>query len=91
VQAALDGESGVMMTIRRVSNSPYKVEYKPVDVKLCANREQCFPEKWINEQGNGIDSQANEYFMPLIQGEENVRYENGIPVHFVISDDDFDC
>jgi 6-phosphofructokinase 1 len=90
VREALNGVSGVMMTIQRVSSSPYRVEYNSVDVKLCANREQRFPEKWINSEANGILPQAREYFMPLIQGEVSVRYDDGIPVHFVISDDDFD-
>jgi 6-phosphofructokinase 1 len=89
VRAALEGRSGVMMTIQRVSNSPYRVEYTPVDVKLCANRVQHFPENWINYDGNGILPEAQEYFLPLIQGEPNVLYKDGIPVHFYIHDKDF--
>jgi 6-phosphofructokinase 1 len=81
--------SGIMMTIQRVSDSPYKVQYKPVDVKLCANRVKRFPEKWINAQGNGVLPRAKGYFMPLIQGEINARYKDGIPVHFIINDDEF--
>ena len=89
VNAALHGQSGVVMTIQRVCDSPYKVEYKSVDVKVVANRVQYFPGKWINADGNGILPEAVRYFLPLIQGEVNVRYENGIPVHFCISDEDF--
>jgi len=89
VRAGLDGNSGVVMTIQRVKDSPYQVEYKPVDVKLCANRIQRFPLEWINVHGNGINPTARGYFLPLIQGEVNVKYENGIPVHFRINDEDF--
>ena len=89
VRASLSGKSGVMMTIRRVSNTPYKVEYNSVDVKLCANRERRFPSEWINGDSNNILAEANDYFLPLIQGEVNIRYENGIPLHFNIYDEDW--
>jgi 6-phosphofructokinase 1 len=89
VDTALAGESGVMMTIQRLGDSPYKVQYCPVDVKLCANRVRKFPDEWINADCNGISPKALAYFMPLIQGEVVVRYENGIPVHFNINDDEF--
>jgi 6-phosphofructokinase 1 len=89
VRKALSGNSGVMMTIQRVSNSPYRSEYSPADVKLCANRVRKFPEKWINADGNGICEEAETYFLPLIQGEVNVLYDNGIPVHLRIRDEDF--
>ncbi|MCL1904103.1 MAG: 6-phosphofructokinase [Oscillospiraceae bacterium] len=89
VQTALKGKSGVMMTIRRVSNIPYKVEYIPVCVKLCANRERLFPLDWISSEGNDILAEVNDYFLPLIQGEVKIKYDNGIPVHFRINDDLF--
>jgi 6-phosphofructokinase 1 len=91
VQAAMSGKSGIMMTIERLGNSPYEVRYGNVDVKLCANGVQRFPEKWINADGNGILAQAKEYFLPLIQGQVNVQYEDGIPLHFYIHDSDFNA
>jgi 6-phosphofructokinase 1 len=37
---------------------------------------------WINDEGNNVLDEAIPYFLPLIQGEVPVKYENGIPVHF---------
>ncbi|MCL1831435.1 MAG: 6-phosphofructokinase [Oscillospiraceae bacterium] len=87
--AVTEGYSGVMMSIVRVSDAPYKVEYLPVDVKCVANHVRHFPAEWINTQGNGINEQARGYFMPLIQGEPNVLFEDGVPVHFKVDETDY--
>ena len=62
--------NSVMMAIERVNapNAPYEANYTPVDVILVANRVRKFPEEWINSSGNGIESIANDYFLPLIDG-----------------------
>ena len=84
VKAALDGESGKMMTFKRVANRPYNVRVESADVREIANRVKYFPSEWINEAGNDVTQDAIEYCLPLIQGEQNFRYQNGLPQHFVL-------
>ena len=82
VKAALQGETGKMMTFERVSNNPYKVEIGSVEAKLVANAEKTFPKEWICDNGTNITSEAIEYFLPLINGEVQIKTQNGMPVHF---------
>lgn len=83
VKAALTyGESGVMMAFRRISNNPYRVEIVTADIAKIANQEKKFPREWINPEGNNVTVDALNYFLPLIQGEPELEFRNGIPVHF---------
>lgn len=82
VRAAMAGESGVMMIFRRISNNPYRVEIVTASVDGVANKEKLFPAEWINAEGNNVTVDALDYFLPLIQGEPEIEYRNGIPVHF---------
>ena len=85
VKAALAGESGKMMTFIRTSDEPYTVEIGMTDAKLVANAEKVFPSEWICDNNTNISSEAHKYFLPLINGEVNIKTKNGLPVHFVIS------
>lgn len=76
------GESGVMMAFRRISNNPYRVEIVTADISKIANQEKKFPREWINPEGNNVTVDALNYFLPLIQGEPQLEFRNGIPVHF---------
>ncbi len=82
VRAAMNGESGKMMIFRRISNEPYRVAVLSEPVENCANKEKMFPREWINSDGNNVTTDALNYFLPLIQGEPDIEYRNGIPVHF---------
>ncbi len=84
VKAALSGESGKMMVFRRISNRPYNVRVESVDVCEVANHVKYFPSEWIAENGHDVTAEAIEYCLPLIQGEQNLRYQNGIPQHFIL-------
>ena len=85
VKAALSGESGKMMTFERVSDNPYTIEIGTVDAKLVANAEKVFPSVWITENGTNISTEAHAYFLPLINGEVEIKTKNGLPVHFIIN------
>jgi len=84
VKAALNGESGKMMVFRRVSNRPYNVRVESVDACEVANHVKYFPTEWIAKSGHDVTVEAIEYCLPLIQGEQNFRYKNGIPQHFIL-------
>ncbi len=66
VSSAVDGKSGYMASISRISDEPYASVFKLVPLNTVANIESRFPEKWINKRGNGVEEAFNEYCMPLI-------------------------
>ncbi len=84
VNAAMNGVSGEMMVFQRVANHPYNVRIGHVDVNKAANRVKYFPLEWITEDGNNVTDEAVEYCLPLIQGEQNFRYVNGLPQHYIL-------
>jgi len=84
VFAAIDGKSGVMMTINRDSDSPYSVHISSQDISKIANEVKHVPEEYINEKANGITDEGLRYLAPLIIGELNCKYENGLPKHLIV-------
>lgn len=80
LNCALEGESGKMASIRRISNTPYQVEYILVPVSEVANHEKVVPAEWITPDGHDVDQELIDYIRPLIKGEAKVTYENGIPL-----------
>lgn len=80
LSCALDGETGKMAAIKRLSDLPYRVEFISVPVNEVANHEKTVPMEWITNDGHDVTEEMMAYLKPLIQGETNVKYENGIPV-----------
>lgn len=81
VKFALEGESGVMVTIERVSSSPYEVTYGKQPLNLIANKEKEMPRSMINKEENFVTDEFIEYVLPLIQGENTPKYYDGVQ-HF---------
>ena len=84
VRLGLEGKSGRMARLIRISDEPYKVEYSSVDIKEVANLEKRVPLEWINEDENGVTEEMMKYLRPLIKGEMSCRYKDGVPEFFVI-------
>ena len=84
VRLGLEGKSGRMARLTRISDEPYKVEYSSVDIKEVANLEKKVPAEWINEARNGVTEEMLSYLRPLVRGEISCRYKDGIPEFFVI-------
>jgi 6-phosphofructokinase 1 len=80
VQLALEGKSGVMPVIKRVSNNPYRWEIGTTTLGRVANREKMMPKNYITADGFGITPAARRYLAPLIQGEDYPPYgKDGLP------------
>ena len=75
IETALTGKSGQVMGFKRISNTPYEIDYISTDVKKVANLEQKIPTAWINEAGNDITQELYDYLYPLIQGEQ-IKIQN---------------
>ena len=83
VKAAMEGLSGVMITLNRVSDVPYKCETAAYDIHAIANLEKMVPEHFINENGCQITDEFLAYLRPLIQGELYPIFKDGLPAHLV--------
>lgn len=84
VDAAVEGKSGVMMTIDRRDGSEYAVSYGTADIGGIANGVKGVPERFINSTGDGVTDECIGYLAPLILGEVFPQYENGMPRHIII-------
>jgi 6-phosphofructokinase 1 len=84
LQLALEGKTGLMASLERVNShgEGYKVEYTSVHIEKVANEEKRVPQEWINEKGNDIKNELLNYLYPLIQGEVNLTFNEGIPLYF---------
>ena len=85
VAEAENGNSKCMMTLNRISNTPYKCEIGYASIDHIANEAKSVPREWINDAGNDITPILLEYLAPLINGEPEVRYENGLPVYLPVN------
>lgn len=68
VKLALKGKSKVMVTIKRISSSPYKIKYSYIELEKVANQVKYIPSSWINKEKNNISSEFISYIEPLIEG-----------------------
>lgn len=80
-----EGQTGCMVVLKRISNAPYQVEYSYAQIKDIANEAKSVPVEWINREENDITEEFIEYLRPLIIGEAEHYYENGIPKYLDIS------
>ena len=76
--------AGCVMTAKR-SDDPYTITFEPESVAKIANNTKFVPAEYINCECNGITEACIDYLYPLIQGELDVIYENGLPKHIEIS------
>ena len=76
---AQEGHSGIMVTIKRISDKPYTIEAGYAKIDKVANQVKSVPDKWISAAGNDVTKEMVEYLSPLIQGEPEVEYKDGLP------------
>lgn len=83
--AALQGETGKMITIRVPEREPYVVNYDITDVKKIANKEKMFPQEWITNQGTYISEEYLRYARPFVIGDVSPYFSGGVPKHATLS------
>ena len=77
---AVEGGTGKMVAFtRETKDGKYHcgITYKPLSAT--ANVENKLPREWINERGNYVTQDFIDYALPLIQGENTRKIENGLP------------
>ncbi|NCO24597.1 MAG: phosphofructokinase [Candidatus Infernicultor aquiphilus] len=66
IQLAEEGLSGVMVSLHRISSSPYQVELKTVSLNEVALHTRPMDDKYINNQGNFVTNEYIKYIQPLV-------------------------
>ena len=84
VESAIAGNTGVMISVVRGSSKDYSVSVSSADISKIANAVKQVPDEYINANGDGVTVECIKYLAPLIMGEVNVKYENGLPKHVII-------
>ncbi|PKM22206.1 MAG: 6-phosphofructokinase [Gammaproteobacteria bacterium HGW-Gammaproteobacteria-14] len=80
VQFAEAGHNAVMPAIVRGKGKKYSWTIGEAPLAQVANVEKKMPRNFITRDGFGITAAARDYLSPLIQGEAQPPYKNGLPV-----------
>ena len=83
VVAAEEGKTGMMITLDRNGDDPYQCGTSAYDIHAIANVERPVPAEWITEDGCDVNDGYVKYARPLIMGELQPLYVNGVPRHLV--------
>ncbi len=81
VREAVNGESGIMISIRRLSGKPYLKEYTKTSLEQVANGTKDLPSDFISDDGFYVTEKFKSYALPLIQGEAPNLYLHGLPMY----------
>ena len=81
VKAAMEGLTGQMITLQRVSEDPYQAISGLHPVELVANLEKKVPAAWIDTDALAVREEAVRYVRPLVQAELPAFYIDGLVRH----------
>ena len=79
VEAALQGKTGVMVGVHRISDVPYTAEIRTTPVADVANKVKLVPREMISEDGFNVTEDALTYLRPLVAGTEEPISTDGLP------------
>lgn len=66
VRAALEGDSGKMVGIERVSTEPYEARLVRIPIEQVMLEERTLPDEYVNELGNGVTDAYRDWLRPLL-------------------------
>lgn len=79
VEAVLQGKTGVMVGVHRISDVPYVTEIRTTPVAEVANKVKLVPREMISEDGLNVTDAALAYLRPLVAGMEEPVSTDGLP------------
>ena len=79
VEAVLQGKTGVMVGVHRISDVPYVTEIRTTPVAEVANKVKLVPREMISEDGFNVTEDALTYLRPLVAGMEEPVSTDGLP------------
>lgn len=65
-RAVLEGDSGKMVGIERVSSEPYETRLIRIPIEKVMLDERTMPDEYINERGNGVTDAFRSWCRPLL-------------------------
>ena len=65
-RAVLEGDSGTMVGIERVSSEPYEARLTRIPIERVMLDERTMPDEYINERGNGVTDAFRSWCRPLL-------------------------
>jgi 6-phosphofructokinase 1 len=83
VKAAFAGKTGEMVVMKCNRDGGYSCEADSYDINQIANEIKFVPQEWICDNGTNNTDDFINYARPLIFGEPNLIFENGLPKHIV--------
>lgn len=83
VKFSMEGVTGKMVSIERLSNEPYTSHSILVNVSDVANNIKYFPKELVKDDNN-ISDKALEYFSPLVQGYPSFALDNSTKNYTII-------
>lgn len=81
VEALKQRKTGVMLTVVRHSSSPYQWTIGATALEEVANKERLVPDDFINSD-HQLTNKGRQYFSPLIQGQVEQTWEDGLPLYW---------
>lgn len=83
-KAAIEGHTGEMIALKRISNDPYQCTTQAHDIHKIANLEKKIPLEWLNKDCTDVLPIFHQYARPLIQAELTPIFINGLPQHIYL-------
>jgi 6-phosphofructokinase 1 len=88
VTAAMEGETGKMIILNRISEEPYQCTTGTYDIRKIANMEKTVPVEWIDQKNYYVSNEFLNYCRPLIQAELTPIMVEGLPSHLYYGESD---
>ncbi len=79
VTSAVEGKTDYMVAFERAAGKDYVCNIKLINLDEVANKEKTIPMEWITKDGKGLTQEFLDYVTPLIQGQSELPYEDGLP------------
>lgn len=83
VEEANNGTTGKMVIIERLEGKEYKSSTSIYEIDAIANVEKKVPIEWIDKVNNTLKEEFITYARPLINGELEPIYRDGLPAHLI--------
>ena len=87
VDAVANKITNKMVAFKRESNSPYKTVCVLAPLSDIAHGTQSMPDEYIGKDGCSVTQEFIDYASPLICGEVDLEYKNGLPVFAKLKND----
>lgn len=85
VKSAVGGKTAKMLTLVRGEGEGYSAEVTYTSLEEISDQPKRFPADWVHENEVTLRHQFNKYGLPLIQGEIELPFENGLPRYVRLS------